>query len=211
MSDRELLREYLGWWRILETSQWGNEDIEGDPTQSGSRADAAKRTAGTAARPGEEDTAFARLQTNMRPSTSSARCCRHSCQAFPFLQRARRSRHHRRPGPASTQRCHPCLRCRRWRRRCCRRRCHRSHFRPRRCSRPSPMSLRRRQRCLPRVGRMELDRRFDGPRPAFNPSSRAAPSSRRGGLVNGLRCLEHRAKRSVHGLRVRERVGHVGG
>jgi len=28
MSDEEIPREYRGWWRIIETSQWGSADID---------------------------------------------------------------------------------------------------------------------------------------------------------------------------------------
>jgi len=28
MSDEEIPREYCGWWRIIETSQWGSDDID---------------------------------------------------------------------------------------------------------------------------------------------------------------------------------------
>lgn len=28
MSDGEIPHEYQGWWRIIETSQWGNDDID---------------------------------------------------------------------------------------------------------------------------------------------------------------------------------------
>jgi len=27
-SNGEIPREYQGWWRIIETSQWGNDDID---------------------------------------------------------------------------------------------------------------------------------------------------------------------------------------
>ena len=28
MADKEITHEYYGWWRIIETSQWGNDDID---------------------------------------------------------------------------------------------------------------------------------------------------------------------------------------
>ena len=28
MSEKSIPREYYGWWRILDTSQWGNDDID---------------------------------------------------------------------------------------------------------------------------------------------------------------------------------------
>jgi hypothetical protein len=28
MTDRDIPFEYYGWWRIIETSQWGNDDID---------------------------------------------------------------------------------------------------------------------------------------------------------------------------------------
>jgi len=28
MSDGEIPREYKGWWRIVDTSQWGSDDID---------------------------------------------------------------------------------------------------------------------------------------------------------------------------------------
>lgn len=28
MTEREIPSEYYGWWRIIETSQWGNNDID---------------------------------------------------------------------------------------------------------------------------------------------------------------------------------------
>jgi len=28
MADKDIPDEYYGWWRIIETSQWGNDDID---------------------------------------------------------------------------------------------------------------------------------------------------------------------------------------
>jgi len=28
MTDKEIPHEYYGWWRIIETSQWANDDID---------------------------------------------------------------------------------------------------------------------------------------------------------------------------------------
>ncbi|MBW2201979.1 MAG: hypothetical protein JRF71_14305, partial [Deltaproteobacteria bacterium] len=28
MTDRDIPFEYYGWWRIIETSQWDNDDID---------------------------------------------------------------------------------------------------------------------------------------------------------------------------------------
>lgn len=28
MADKDIRDEYYGWWRIIETSQWGNDDID---------------------------------------------------------------------------------------------------------------------------------------------------------------------------------------
>jgi hypothetical protein len=28
MTDKEIPHEYYGWWRIIETSQWDNDDID---------------------------------------------------------------------------------------------------------------------------------------------------------------------------------------
>ena len=28
MTDRDILSEYYGWWRIIETSQWDSDDID---------------------------------------------------------------------------------------------------------------------------------------------------------------------------------------
>ena len=28
MADKDIPHEYYGWWRIIETSQWANDDID---------------------------------------------------------------------------------------------------------------------------------------------------------------------------------------